>query len=45
MQGSIQITLNIYEERRNQRAPPEVIRKNTALIWTVPYNDGWPNYE
>jgi len=37
--------LNIDEERRNQWAPPAVIRENTALICIVPYDDGWPNYE
>jgi hypothetical protein len=33
------------KERRNQRAPPAVIQENTELIWIVPYDDGWPNYE
>ncbi len=38
--------LNVYEERKNQRAPPQIIKENTkAVVEIVPYDDGWPEYD
>lgn len=37
--------LNVYEEEKNQRAPPTVAPNYTELIDIVPYDDGWPEYE
>ena len=38
--------LNVYEERKNQRAPPQIIKENIkAVVEIVPYDDGWPEYD
>ncbi len=36
--------LNIYEEKKNQRAPPTVEQEYTEPE-IVPFDDGWPEYE
>jgi hypothetical protein len=37
--------LNLYDERRNQRAPPMPDIDYPERIEIVPYDDGWPEYE
>ncbi len=38
--------LNVYEERKNQGAPPQIIKEYTkAIVEIVPYDDGWPKYD
>ena len=37
--------LNLYDERRNQRAPPMPDIDYTERLEIVPYDDGWPEYE
>lgn len=37
--------LNLYEEKRNQRAPPMVKKDYTERVEIVPCDDGWPAYE
>jgi hypothetical protein len=39
----ILIHLNIFEEKKNQRAPPRFI-PDAQTPEIVPYNDGWPGY-
>jgi hypothetical protein len=36
--------LNIFEEKKNQRAPPIAIPEYTEPE-IVPYDDGWPEYD
>jgi hypothetical protein len=36
----------VYEERKNQRAPPQIKKENTKpVVEIVPYDDGWPEYD
>jgi len=38
--------LNVYEEKKNQRAPPLIENENTKPdVEIVPGDDGWPEYE
>lgn len=37
--------LNVYEERKNQRAPPATILENIEQVVIVPDSDGWPGYD
>jgi len=37
--------LKIFEEKKNQRAPPMVQIDYTERVKIVPYDDGWPEYE
>ena len=42
----ILIHLSVYEERKNQRTPPQINKENTKpAVEIVPYDDGWPEYE
>jgi hypothetical protein len=36
--------LNIYKEKKNQRAPPTVEPEYAEPV-VVPFDDGWPEYE
>ncbi len=38
--------LNIFEEKKNPRAPPQIKKENTKpVVKIVPYDDGWPEYD
>ncbi len=37
--------LELYEERKNQRAPPMPQMEYTERVKIVPYDDGWPEHE
>lgn len=37
--------LKIFEEKKNQRAPPMAKIDYTERVEIVPYDDGWPEYE
>ena len=37
--------LNLYEERKNKRAPPVVKPEYTELVERASYDDGWSGYE
>ncbi len=37
--------LNIFEEKKNQRAPPAAPPDYTERVKIVPYDDGWQEYE
>ncbi len=37
--------LNIFEEKKNQRAPPRSTPEYTEIPEIVPYDDGWPEYD
>lgn len=37
--------LNIFEEKKNQRAPPRSIPEYSEAPEIVPYDDGWPGYD
>ena len=37
--------LNIFEEKKNQRAPPRAAPKYTETPEIVPYDDGWHEYD
>ena len=37
--------LNVYEERKTQRAPPMSKKEHTESVDIVPYDDGRSNYE
>ncbi len=37
--------LNIFEEKKNQRAPPRSTPEYTEASEIVPYDDGWPGYD
>ncbi len=37
--------LNIFEEKKNQRAPPRTTPEYTEAPEIVPYDDGWPGYD
>lgn len=37
--------LNIFEEKKNQRAPPTATPEYTEPSETVPYDDGWLGYD
>jgi hypothetical protein len=37
--------LNIFEEKKNQRAPPRAEPEYFEPPEIVPYDDGWPGYD
>ncbi len=37
--------LNIFEEKKNQRAPPRAAPEYPEPSEVVPYDDGWPGYD
>jgi len=38
--------LNVYEGKKNQRAPPLIKNENTKpVVKIMPCDDGWPEYE
>jgi hypothetical protein len=37
--------LDLYDEQKNQRAPPEVVEEYTESVEIVPFDDGWPGHE
>jgi len=37
--------LGVYGEKKNQRASPAAPPEYTEPIETVPYDDGWPEYD
>ena len=37
--------LELYDERKNQRAPPMPQMEYTERVKIVPYDDGWPEHE
>lgn len=37
--------LDLYDEQKNQRAPPEVVEEYTESVEIVPFDDGWPEPE
>jgi len=37
--------LNIFEEKKNQRAPPLLEKNNSERVKIVPFEDCWPVYE
>ncbi len=37
--------LNIFDEKKNQRAPPVAAVEHTESVAIVPFGDGWPEYE
>jgi hypothetical protein len=37
--------LNIFEEKKNQRAPPKAAPEYPAPPEIVPCDDGWPGYD
>ncbi len=37
--------LKLYDERKNQRAPPMPQMEYTERVKIVPYDDGWPEHE
>ncbi len=37
--------LNIFEEKKNQRAQPVAVVEHTEPVEIVPYDDGWPEYK
>lgn len=41
----ILIHLNIFEEKKNQRAPPRATAEYSEPPEIVPYDDGWPGYD
>ncbi|MCP3891739.1 MAG: hypothetical protein GY702_23150 [Desulfobulbaceae bacterium] len=36
--------LNIFEEKKNQRAPP-IVAPEYSEPEIIPYDDGWPEYD
>ena len=36
--------LELYDEQKNQRAPPVMVEEYTESVDTVPFDDGWPEY-
>ncbi len=37
--------LNIFDEKKNQRAPPVAAVEHIESVVIVPFDDGWPEYE
>ena len=37
--------LNLFKEKKKQRAPPMPKTDYTERVKIVPYDDGWPEYE
>ncbi len=37
--------LDLYDEQKNQRAPPVVVEEYTESVEIVPFDDGWPEYK
>ena len=37
--------LNMFEEKKNQRAPPKATPEYLEPPEVVPYDDGWPGYD
>jgi hypothetical protein len=37
--------LNIFEEKKSQRAPPRDAPEYTETVEIVRYDDGWPGYD
>ncbi len=35
----------VYEEKKNQRAPPAAIPEYIERVEIIPFDDGWPEYE
>ncbi|MCP3888169.1 MAG: hypothetical protein GY702_04755 [Desulfobulbaceae bacterium] len=36
--------LDLYDERKNQRAPPVIVEEYTESVEIIPFDDGWLEY-